>query len=61
MMVGAIGSSSEARPGVEVTLCDPSQQPITQRYSKLPPTWGAEGGVGRVGFVVGKTTRNGLQ
>ena len=39
MIVAAIGSSSEARPGVGVTLCDPSQQPITQRYSKLPPTW----------------------
>ena len=28
-MVGAIGSSSEPRLGVGVTLCDPGQQPIT--------------------------------
>ena len=50
----AIGSSSEPRLGVGVTLCDPGQQPITLCYSEAPPYMGAhqEEGEGRVGFVV---------
>ena len=50
----AIGSSSEPRLGVGVTLCDPRPAAITLSYSQAPPYMGAhqEEGEGRVGFVV---------
>ena len=43
MMVGAIGSSSEPRLGVGLTLYDPSHQAITLCYSQIS-TWGTRMG-----------------
>ena len=55
-MVGAaIGSSSEPRLGVGVTLCDPGQQPITLCYSQTSLHGASRRrGEARVGFVAGR-------
>ena len=53
-MVGAIGSSSEPRLGVGVTLCDPGQQPITSAIHRSLHGGTRRRRGERVGFVVGR-------